>query len=60
MTGNFDQVWSGYWCIRVRDPDCEIRNVTRTSGGATFAQRAAPAPSTVTFEEMIQQALRRN
>jgi hypothetical protein len=58
ITGSFDQTWgvsgaSGFGIL-----SCEVRNLTRTSGGPTFGF-SAPSIENVSFEEMIRRALRK-
>ena len=58
ITGRFDQTWTISGATGFGILSCEIRNLTRTSGGPTFL---APASTeNVTIEEMIRRALRKN
>jgi hypothetical protein len=59
ITGRFDQTWTVSGASGFGILSCEIRNVTRTSGGPTFGL-SAPALENLTLEEMIRRVLRKN
>lgn len=58
ITGRFDQTWSVSGASGFGILSCEIRNVTRTSGGPTFGL-SAPAMENLSLEEMIRRVLRK-
>lgn len=58
ISGRFDQTWSISGASGFGILSCEIRNLTRTSGGPTFV--LAPASmENVSIEEMIRRVLRK-
>lgn len=58
ISGTFDQTWSVSGASGFGILSCDIRNVTRTSGGPTFGF-TAPSMEDVTLEEMIRRVLRK-
>jgi len=58
ITGTFDQSWSVAGASGFGILSCEIRNVTRTSGGPTLSQRPS-ATGRMSLEEMIRRARRK-
>jgi hypothetical protein len=58
IVGNFDQSWSVSGASGFGILSCEVRNVTRTSGGPTLNLLLSPSEN-VTLEEMIRRVLRK-
>lgn len=59
ITGAFDQSWSVSGASGFAILSCEVRNLTRTSGGPTFGL-TTPHSEVVTLEETIRRVLRKN
>jgi hypothetical protein len=58
ITGRFDQTWAVAGASGFAILSCEIRNVTRTSGGPTFGLLAPPSPG-ASLEELIRRTLQK-